>query len=158
MNKKQYWLMKSEANCYSIDDLRHDKKTAWTGVRNYQARNFMRDMRIGDEVLFYHSNGTTTEPTGVYGIARVSALAHADDTQFDPADEHVDPKATHDRPIWECVDVQFLKKFRHPVTLSEIKFEPKLAGIMVAQTGSRLSVQPVSEKHFQEIVKMSEEK
>jgi predicted RNA-binding protein with PUA-like domain len=158
MNKKQYWLMKSEANCYSIDDLRHDKKTAWTGVRNYQARNFMRDMRVGDEVLFYHSNGTTTEPTGVYGIARVSALAHVDDTQFDPADEHVDPKATYDRPIWECVDVQFLKKFQHPITLSEIKFEPKLAGIMVAQTGSRLSVQPVSEKHFQEIVKMSEEK
>jgi predicted RNA-binding protein with PUA-like domain len=158
MNKKNYWLMKSEASCYSIDDLHHDKKTAWTGVRNYQARNFMRTMQLGDEVLFYHSNGTPTEPTGVYGIARVSARAHHDETQFDPSDDHYDPKATQDYPIWECVDIQFLKKFHHPVTLSEIKFEPKLAGMMVTQIGSRLSVQPVSEKHFKEIIKMSEEK
>ncbi len=151
-----HFLIKSEASCYSISDLQKDKKTSWTGVRNYQARNFMRGMKKGDLVLFYHSNGTPAEPTGVYGIARVVGPAHPDETQFDKKDEHYDPKATREAPIWECVDVQFVKKFKHPVTLSEIKFEPNLSGMIVAQTGSRLSVQPVSEKHFNEIVKMAE--
>lgn len=149
-----YYLLKSEASCYSIDDLQKDKKTAWTGIRNYQARNFMRDMKVGDLVLFYHSNGKPSEPAGVYGVAKVCAKAHPDETQFDKKDEHYNPKATREKPIWECVDVQFVKKFVHPVTLSEIKFEPKLSGIMVAQKGSRLSVQPVSERHFNEIVSM----
>jgi predicted RNA-binding protein with PUA-like domain len=151
----KYYLLKSEASCYSIDDLKQDKKTEWTGIRNYQARYFMRDMKIGDMVLFYHSNGKPLEPAGVYGIAKVCAKAHPDETQFDKKDEHYDPKASREKPIWECVDVQFVKKFAHPVTLSEIKFEPKLSGIMLAQTGSRLSVQPVSEKHFNHIVEMS---
>ena len=151
-----HFLIKSEASCYSISDLQKDTKTSWTGVRNYQARNFMRGMKKGDMVLFYHSNGTPAEPTGVYGIARVVGPAHPDETQFDKKDEHYDPKATRDKPIWECVGVQFVKKFKHPVTLSEIKFEPSLSGMMVAQKGSRLSVQSVSEKHFNEIVKMAE--
>lgn len=150
-----YYLLKSEASCYSIDDLKHDKKTAWTGVRNYQARNFMCDMNTGDLVLFYHSNGTPAEPTGVYGIAKVCTKAHPDETQFDKKDDHYDPKATRAKPIWECVDVQFVKKFTHPVTLLEIKFEPNLKGIMVTQKGSRLSIQPVSEKHFNEIVQLA---
>lgn len=149
--------MKSEASCYSIGDLKRDKKTAWTGVRNYQARNFMRDMQKGDLVLFYHSNGTVQEPTGVYGIAKVSAVAHPDETQFNTKDDHYDPKATRTQPIWECVDIAFVKQFKHPVRLDEIKFEPQLSGMMVVQRGSRLSVQPVSERHFNVITEMGNE-
>lgn len=149
-----YWLMKSEASCYSIQDLKRDKKTAWTGVRNYQARNFMRSMQVGDLVLFYHSNGTPKEPAGVYGIAKVCAAAHSDETQFDKKDDHYDPKATKAKPIWECVDIAFVKEFKNPVRLDEIKFEPQLSGMMVAQRGSRLSVQPVSERHFKMISEM----
>lgn len=150
-----YWLIKSEASCYSIDDLKRDQKTAWTGVRNYQARNFMRAMRPGDRVLFYHSSGTSDMPTGVYGLARVAAAAHTDETQFDKHDDHYDPKSTREKPIWECADMAFVKKFKNPVTLTQIKFEPALSGIMVAQHGSRLSVQPVSENHYQQIVSMA---
>ncbi len=150
-----YWLMKSEASCYSIDDLKKDKNTAWTGVRNYQARNFMRAMHVGDLVLFYHSNGTTKEPTGVYGVAKVCAVAHADETQFDKKDDHYDTKATRVQPIWECVDIAFVKQFKSPVRLDEIKFEPQLSGMMVVQRGSRLSVQPVAERHFKIITQMS---
>ena len=149
-----YYLLKSEASCYSIDDLKREKKTAWTGVRNYQARNFMRGMNVGDLILFYHSNGTPKEPTGIYGIAKVCTKAHPDETQFNKYDDHYDPKATRVKPIWECVDVQFVKKFTHPVTLSDIKFEPSLKGMMLAQKGSRLSVQPVLEKHFNEIIQL----
>ena len=153
-----YFLLKTEASCYSIDDLKKDKKTAWTGIRNYQARNFIRDsMNIGDLVLIYHSIGTPSAPAGVYGVGKVVARARADETQFDKKDDHYDPKATRANPIWFCVDVAFVEKFKHPVTLSEIKFEPKLSGIIVAQRGSRLSVQPVSEKHFKEIVRISQE-
>jgi predicted RNA-binding protein with PUA-like domain len=144
----QYWLIKSEAECYSIDDIRHDKKAAWTGIRNYQARNFMRDMQIGDLCLFYHSNGTAEAPTGVYGIVKVASKLHADKTQFDKNDDHYDPKAKEDAPIWECVDMAFVKKFAHPVSLGDIKRDKTLDGMEVRRTGSRLSVQPVSEKHF----------
>ncbi len=149
-----YWLMKSEGSCYSIDDLKRDKKTAWTGVRNYQARNFMRNMELGDQVFFYHSNGTPKEPNGIYGLAKVSAKVHADESQFDKKDDHYDPKATHEKPIWECVDISFVKKFKEPVTLEQIKFEPGLSGMMLIQKGSRLSVQPVSERHYKIIIDM----
>jgi len=145
-----YWLLKSEEDCYSIDDLKKDKKVAWTGVRNYQARNFMRDsMKVGDGVLFYHSNAS---PTGVYGIAKIVSTPHADETQFEKGDDHYDPKSKKENPTWMCVDVAFVKKFAEPVTLTEIKIDPKLEGMMVRATGSRLSVQPVSEKHFNYIV------
>ncbi len=144
-----HWLLKSEGSCYSIDDLKRDGKTSWSGIRNYQARNFMREMKVGDMCLFYHSS---SEPTGVYGVAEVVGEAHADATQFDKKDEHFDPKATAEKPIWECVDVSFVQKFAAPVTLTEIKRNPKFKGIMVAQTGSRLSVQPVSPKHFSDLV------
>lgn len=150
--------MKSEGDCYSIDDLKRDKKTAWTGVRNYQARNFMRDkMQSGDLVLFYHSNGNSKEPTGVYGIAKISTI-HPDETQFDKTSDYYDAKAAPENPIWFCPTITFVKKFIKPVTLSEIKFEPSLSSMMVAQKGSRLSVQPVSEKHFKIIETMSLEK
>jgi predicted RNA-binding protein with PUA-like domain len=144
-----YWLVKSEADCYSIDHFKKDKTTSWTGIRNYQARNFMRDsMKIGDGVLFYHSNA---KPTGVYGIAKVISAPHPDLTQFDNKDDHYDPKATIEKPIWMCVDIEFVKKFAEPVSLTEMKLDPHLEGMMVLAVGSRLSVQPVSKQHFEYI-------
>lgn len=150
---KKYWLMKSEGDCYGIDDLKNDVQTAWVGVRNYQARNFMmNDILVGDVVFFYHSNGTKINPTGIYGIARVCSIAHPEETQFNKKYKHYDPKATKEKPIWHCVDIKFVKKLKNPTTLSGIKFEPSLAGIMVAQTGSRLSIQPVSIKHGEYLI------
>lgn len=148
----RYWLLKTEGTCYSIDDLKRDKKTAWTGIRNYQARNFMRDdMRVGDRILFYHSSGTPESPSGIYGIAKVASGPHEDDTQFDSNDEHYEPKAKEGIPIWACVDIAFVKKFKTPITLGDLKRERKLEGMEVRKTGSRLSVMPVSEPHFKYI-------
>jgi predicted RNA-binding protein with PUA-like domain len=153
-SQKQYWLMKTEAECYGIDDLARDKVIAWEGVRNYQARNFMmQSMNVGDSVFFYHSNGTKQSPAGIYGVARVASSAHPDMSQFDPSDKHFDPKAKRDKPIWYCVDVAFAKKWKTPLYLADIKLDPNLSGIMVAQTGSRLSVQPVSQKHGEYLLK-----
>lgn len=150
-----YWILKSEGDCYSIDDLEKDNITAWTGIRNFQARNFMRDqMHKGDLVLYYHSNGTKEHPTGVYGTAKVIRESYPDPTQFDKKDQHYDPKSKKEDPQWVCVDIQFVSKFKVPVTLSEIKIDPKLEGILVAQKGSRLSVLPVSQKHFEYIKKL----
>lgn len=144
-----YWLIKSEGACYSIDDLKRDKKTAWTGIRNYQARNFMRDdIRVGDLVLFYHSNGTPQSPSGIYGIAKVTSKPHPDETQFDKTDMHFDPKTKEGMPIWACVDMAFVKKFKEPISLDQIKSDRYLDGMEVRRTGSRLSVQPVSPKHY----------
>lgn len=152
-----HWLMKSEGECYSIDDLKRDKRTPWEGVRNYQARNFMRDnMRVGDLVLFYHSNGDKKNPSGVYGIGKVASKPHPDLTALDPKHDHYDPKATAEKPIWECVDVAFVKKFAHPVSLDQIKFDTKLTGIPVTKPGQRLSIMPVSSSHFERIVALSE--
>ena len=145
-----YWLMKTEGACYSIDDLKRDKRTPWEGVRNYMARNFMmRDMSVGDLVLFYHSS---SNPTGVFGIAKVVKKAHPDESQFDKKDEHYDGKATREKSIWHCVDVAFVEKFAEPVSLRAMKLDPKLSGMVVLQKGSRLSIQPVSEKHFHHVL------
>lgn len=145
--------MKSEADCYSIDDLKNDKTTSWGGVRNYQARNFMmNDMSVGDTVFFYHSGGTKEIPAGIYGLATVSKIAHPDITQFDKKNDHYDPKATKEKPIWYCVDIKFSKKLKNPMTLAEVKFDPNLSGIMLAQTGSRLSIQPVSQNHGEYLI------
>jgi predicted RNA-binding protein with PUA-like domain len=150
-----FWLLKSEGDCYSIDDLKKDKKTSWTGIRNYQSRNFMmKDMKIGDTVFFYHSGGDNINPTGIYGLAQVCSKAHTDETQFDKKDEHFDPKATKEKPIWFCVDIKFVKKLKAPLTLSQIKFDPKLEGMRVREVGSRLSVQPVSVRHGQYLLKV----
>lgn len=143
-----YWLIKSEGDCYSIDDLKNDKKTAWTGIRNFQARNFIRDgMKKGDLALFYHSS---SNPTGVYGIARVASDPYRDQTALDPKDEHYEPKSE-----WFCADMAFVEKFDEPISLDEIKRDPKLAGMLVARTGQRLSVMPVSEKHFKRIIEIA---
>jgi predicted RNA-binding protein with PUA-like domain len=140
-----YWLIKSEGECYSIDDLKRDGRTAWTGIRNYQARNYMRDgMKVGDLILFYHS---MSDPTGVYGVAKVVSAPHLDETAKDPKDEHYDPKRE-----WVCVDVAFVSKLDRPVSLEEIKADKDLRHMLVARPGQRLSVLPVEEKHFRKIV------
>jgi predicted RNA-binding protein with PUA-like domain len=146
----QYWLLKSEPTAYSIDDLKREGTTAWEGVRNYQARNFMKQMRLDDQVLFYHSN---TESIGVVGVAKVVAEAHPDESQFNIKDAHYDRKAIREKPIWHCIDVAFVEKFRNPILLGVIKADPALRGILLAKPGSRLSVQPVSKQHFDYLCK-----
>lgn len=148
-----YWLMKTEPGCYSIDDLQKDKVTYWDGVRNYQARNFMRDqMQVGDMVLFYHSNA---EPSGISGIARVTKTGYPDPSQLDPQDKHFEPRATSKNPIWVVVDVQFVKKFKKLLELSFLRECPGLEKMALLQKGSRLSVQPVTEKEFKIIEQMA---
>ena len=148
----KYWLIKSEPNVYSIDDLKKDKKTHWDGVRNYQARNFLRDeMKIGDKVVFYHSN---TEPPGAAGICEVTKEGYPDFTAFDPDDKHYDPKSKKDSPTWIMVDIKFVEKFRNVVSLETIKENKKLQNMKLVQRGNRLSVMPVTKTEFDEIVKM----
>jgi predicted RNA-binding protein with PUA-like domain len=146
-----YWILKTEGDCYSIDDIKKNKKTVWSGIRNYQARNFMRQMAVGDLALFYHSS---SDPTGVFGVVKVTKKAFPDATQFNTKDDHFDPKATKEKPIWDNVEVAFQEKFKRPISLHEIKLRPDLAGISVAQKGSRLSVLPVSKTHFEIIQKL----
>ncbi len=142
----QYWLMKSEPSTYSIDDLKKDKVTQWEGVRNYQARNFMRDqMKIGDKVLFYHSNAT---PPGIAGLAEVCRESYPDYFALDASSKYFDPKSTEEKPIWMMVDVKFIKKFDKLVSLEEIKARPELANMLVIKKGMRLSIQPVTENDY----------
>ena len=143
MTETHYWLMKSEPSEVSFDDLLAfaNQEVAWFGVRNYQARNFMmRDMAVGDGVLFYHSN--CAEP-GIAGLARVSRLAEPDATQFDPLSPYFDPKATPERPRWHCVRVQAIKKTRL-LTLAELRQSPDLQTLRVLTKGNRLSITPVT--------------
>lgn len=146
----QYWLMKSEPDAYSIDDLAADRTAPWDGVRNYQARNNMRSMRVGDHVLFYHSN---TKPPGVVGLARVCKEAYPDHTAWDPQSKYHDPKSTPDAPRWDMVDIEFLERLPRMVSLEEIKADPTLEG-MVLTRRSRLSVQPVERHHFEHISRL----
>ena len=136
--------MKSEPNVYSIDDLRRDRRTAWTGVRNYQARNNMRAMKKGDLVLFYHSS---TAPPGVAGVAKVVKEAYPDPTQFDRKSEYHDPKSAKEDPRWWLVDVAFVRRFDETLPLVTIKADKRLAD-MVLVNNSRLSVQPVKAREF----------
>jgi predicted RNA-binding protein with PUA-like domain len=148
----KYWLIKSEPEVYSIDDLEKDKKTYWDGVRNYQARNFMRDeMKKGDQVIFYHSN---TEPPAAVGICEVVKEGYPDFTAFDPDDKHFDPKSKEDNPTWIMVDVKFVKKFNKPVPITDMKENAKLKDMKLVQRGNRLSVMPLTKTEFDEIVKM----
>ena len=148
-----YWLCKSEPDVYSIDDLRRDKVTGWEGVRNYQARNFMRDgMQPGDRVLVYHSNA---EPTGVAGIAEVAGAAKADPTQFDPTSEYHDPKSTREEPRWMMRELRFVERFARVVTLEELKGCKALGAMAALQKGNRLSVTPVTKAEFDAVVRMA---
>jgi len=150
----QYWLMKSEPTSYSIDHLKRDKKTPWDGVRNYQARNFMRDeMAVGDKVLFYHSS---TEVPGIAGEGSVCSAFYPDPTQFDAKSKYYDSKASNEKPRWFLVDVCFAKKYKEVIPLTRIKNDPRFSDMLVVQRGSRLSIQPVSKKHFDAIVKLAE--
>lgn len=148
----KYWLMKSEPDVFSINDLKKNRTTHWDGVRNYQARNFMKsEMKKGDKVLFYHSNA---DPSGVAGIAEVVIEGYPDHTQFDPDNKHYFPSADPERPIWYMVDIKFVKKFKTFIPLNEIKKNQKLKRMRLVQRGNRLSVMPVEKKEFDEIVKM----
>ncbi|GAC1632458.1 MAG: EVE domain-containing protein [Nevskia sp.] len=148
-----YWLMKSEPDCFSIDDLaRRPKKTeAWDGVRNYQARNFMRDgMKVGDGVFFYHSN---TEVPGIAGLAKIASTAYPDPTQFIKGHEHYDPTAKPEEPRWLLVDVKFERKLRRVIPLAELKAQAaKLPGFQLLMKGSRLSIVPVRKEHWDTIL------
>jgi predicted RNA-binding protein with PUA-like domain len=145
----RHWLLKSEPGAYSIEDLRRDGSTFWNGVRNYQARNFMRDdMQLGDTVLFYHSNA---DPTGVAGVARVSRAGHPDPTALDPESDYFDPKATAEDPRWVMVDVEFVEAFPAVVPLDLIRRTPGLEKMPLVNR-SRLSVQPVTAEEFETIV------
>ena len=149
----QYWLFKSEPDEFSIDDLRQQKRAPWEGVRNYQARNFMRDQcRKGDIILFYHSS---CKPAGVAGLAVVTKEAFDDPAQFDPKSPYYDSKSTPENPRWQCVEVGFKAKFPRLVELSEIKASAGLKDMVLVRKGSRLSIQPVTEKEFQKILKMA---
>lgn len=148
---KRYWLMKSEPGAYSIDDLARDGRTHWDGVRNYQARNFMRDqMKVGDGVLFYHSNAA---PPGVAGAAEVVRSGYPDPSALDPKSRYFDPKASEADPRWYMVDIEFREKFGTFVPLERLRTEPGLEGMLVT-TKSRLSVQPVSEEEFEIVCRM----
>ncbi|SEK39220.1 EVE domain-containing protein [Nitrosovibrio tenuis] len=147
----RYWLMKSEPSDVSIDDLASmpDQTVAWYGIRNYQARNFMRDqMRVGDQVFFYHSS---CEQPGIVGIAEVSKLAYPDATQFDPGSKYFDPKATPENPRWFNVDVRLVKKTRL-VGIKELRGHPELASMRTLQTGNRLSITPVDPAEWNFVV------
>lgn len=152
----QYWLMKSEPDVFSIDDLRARPKQTepWDGVRNYQARNFMREMKKGDLVLFYHSNA---KPSGIAGVAEIAGEARPDPTQFDPASKYFDAKSSPDHPRWDLVEVKFVRAFPRVIALQELKEHPALADMGVVQKGSRLSVMPVDAAHWQVVMEMAGE-
>lgn len=138
---KQFWLLKSEPNEYSVDRLKKDGQTGWSGVRNYQARNFMRDlMKLGDGVLFYHSS---TKPAAIVAQAEVSREGYADPTQFDMKSDYFDLKSKPEAPTWIMVDIRYVATFPHPLSLAELKKTKGLEKMALLQRGSRLSVQPV---------------
>lgn len=156
--RKRYWLMKSEPGEFSIDDLQRVRSEPWTGVRNYQARNFMRDgMRIGDGVLFYHSN---TDVPGIYGIAEVASTAYPDPTQFDRRSRYFDEKATQEVPRWFMVDVGYVRTFAAPVPLAEIREHADALGegFALIRKGARLSVLPVTSAQWTLLLSLEKKK
>lgn len=150
---RQYWLFKSEPDVFSIDDFERDQRTHWDGVRNYQARNFLRDtMQVGDRVLFYHSNA---EPMAIVGTAKIVKPGYPDHTAFDPSDPHFDPKSNPESPTWYMVDIEFVQKFSEPLTRDQLRNDEVAAGMMLLKKGSRLSVQPVTEAEWRAIHRLA---
>jgi predicted RNA-binding protein with PUA-like domain len=149
--------MKSEPDAYSFDDLlaQKDQTDHWDGIRNYQARNLMREMKAGDGVLFYHSS---TVPPHVAGVAEVVREAYPDHTSWDKKSKYFDPKSTPDTPRWFMVDIRAVRKLESPVTLEELKANPKLKKMRVVQKGQRLSVQPALKSEFDEVLRMAKQK
>ena len=153
--QRRYWLMKSEPTVFAIDDLAKaaNQTTCWDGVRNYQARNYMRSMKLGEEILFYHSNA---DPPVVAGVAKVVREAYPDPTAFDPKDRHFDPKSTIERPIWDMVDIRFVRAFKKPVPLDRLRTVAALKQMELLRRGSRLSVQPVRPEEWRLILKLGQ--
>ncbi len=151
---RKYWLMKSEPEAFSFDDLLAcpNQTDHWDGIRNYQARNHMMTMKKGDRILFYHSS---TTPPHAAGVAEVARETYPDHTALDPKSQYHDPKATPDNPRWQMVDVRAVEKLPAPVTLAEIKANQKLREMLVVQRGQRLSIQPVTAAEFQEVLRMA---
>ena len=150
---KRHWLIKSEPDVFSIDDLAKVKQEPWSGVRNYQARNFMwKDMKPGDLALFYHSNA---KPPGIAGIARVAGEPYPDPTQFEKTGDEFDPNATKENPRWWLVDFEFVGKFSELLPLEAIKEDPVLSEMMICQRGTRLSITPVDPLHFKRACKLA---
>lgn len=147
----RHWLMKSEPDVFGIETLKKKGVAGWDGVRNYQARNFMKDMRVGDKVLFYHSNA---EPSGVAGLATVARTAYPDHTQFDPKSDYYDPKATPEAPRWFQVDLKFVKVLPRLLSLDELRGVPAIADMPLFHR-SRLSVQPVTPEQYAVIVALA---
>ena len=151
---KRYWLFKSEPGAYSFDDLVNDSVAEWDGVRNFKARNYLRDeVKPGDGVLFYHSN---TDPIAIVGTAEVVREGYPDDTAWDPASDHPDPKSTPDNPIWYMVDLKPLERFTRIVTRDELKQVPQLANMGVLKRGNRLSIQTVTEEEWNVVRNLGE--
>ena len=147
-----HWLIKSEPDVFSIEDLERVGREPWTGVRNYQARNFMwHEMKPGDLALFYHSNA---KPSGIAGIAKVVGAPYPDPTQFDAKSEYFDAKSTRENPRWRLVDFEFVDRFSEIVPLETLKQDTELCEMMVCQRGTRLSINPVSAKHFKRACKL----
>lgn len=145
-----YWLMKSEPDCYGIDDLEREGTGMWEGCRNYTVRNFLRDaMKVGDQAFFYHSNAN---PTGIVGIMEIAGETYADPTQFDPKSEYFDAKSTPENPRWYVRDVRFVRRLGRIVPLAEIKAHPLLAGMAVAKKGQMLSVMPVTDEEWETVL------
>ena len=154
MAEKRYWLFKSEPNAYSFTDLMSepDGWAEWDGVRNYQARNYMRDdMKVGDGILFYHS---AVKPMAVVGVASIVKEGYDDFHGLDPNDDHYDPKATPENPIWSMVDIHGERALAQPITLDEIRANPKLKDMLLIRKGMRLSIQPVTKEEFDEVCAM----
>jgi predicted RNA-binding protein with PUA-like domain len=153
---KRYWLLKCEPEAYSIDDLERDGEATWEGVRNFQARNTMRDdMKVGDGVLFYASNA---EPSGVTGIAEISREGYPDPYAFQQGHKYFDLKSDPESPTWYMVDIRFVEKFPEIVPLAELKGAKGLEKMVVTQKGSRLSVQPVTKKEHEIVLKLGRQK
>lgn len=151
---RRYWLVKSEPSVFSLQDLARaaEQTTCWDGVRNYQARNFMREMAVGDQVLFYHSNA---DPPSIVGTAEVVRTAYPDDTQFDKRSHHYDPASTAAAPRWDMVDIKYRETFKTSLSLDRLRQEPKLKGMVLLRKGSRLSVQPVTESEWAVVVRLA---
>ena len=144
-----YWLMKSEPSVFGIEHLAQQGVALWDGVRNYQARNFLRQMKKGDMAFFYHSN---CKVAGIVGLMRIAREGYADPTQFDPEHKYFEPKSTLDNPRWTGVDVEFVQKFEQTLSLTELKAMPELGDLALVRQGNRLSLMPVSEAQWSVIL------
>ncbi len=154
MTEPNYWLMKSEPEAYSLNDLKKEKETIWDGIRNYQARNLMRTMQLGDQVFFYHSN---CKPPGIVGLMEIIETNSTDPTQFNPKSKYFDPKSTRENPRWDCPKLKYVKSYNDILSLKEINniFDPK--DLILIRKGNRLSVMPIIPKVAKELINILED-